>query len=337
MRQAAPRSRSARRALAALILWLSAPLAAPSALAGGNGTLSFVLENDLFYNADRHYTNGVRASWLSPRRESSSLAVRAARLFPLFPETGAVRTEYALGQNMYTPGDITLANPPADDRPYAGWTYASVGLIAETGSRLDQLAFSLGVVGPASLAAETQRIVHEMTGADDPRGWKTQLRNEPALVLTYQRSWRGYASETFHGLGIDVTPHAGGALGNVFTYVNAGLTVRFGERLPLDYGPPRIQPSLPGSGFFVPADGFSWYLFAGVEGRAVARNIFLDGNTFRDSRSVDKRVLVGDLQYGLAVMWGGVRLAYTHVMRTKEFEGQDEPSDFGAFSVSLSF
>ena len=316
---------------------VSALLAAPAAHAGEGGTFSFVLENDLFYNADRHYTNGVRASWLSPSRERSSLAVRAARLFPLFPDTGAVRTEYAVGQNMYTPSDITLANPPRDDRPYAGWTYASVGLIAETGRRLDQLSLKLGVVGPASLAAETQRIVHEITGADDPRGWRTQLRNEPAVVLTYQRSWRGYASDTVHGLGVDVTPHLGGALGNVFTYANAGLTVRFGERLPLDYGPPRIQPSLPGSGFFLPSGGFSWYVFAGVEGRVVARNIFLDGNSFRDSRSVDRKWLVGDLQYGLALTWNGVRLAYTHVMRTKEFDGQDTPSDFGAFSLSFAF
>ncbi|MCP1335556.1 lipid A deacylase LpxR family protein [Futiania mangrovi] len=326
----------ARCTLSALAV-LSVLLAAPGVRAGENGTLSFVLENDLFYDADRHYTNGVRATWLSPRRERSSLAVRAARLFPLFPLSGAVRTEYAVGQNMYTPTDITLANPPLDDRPYAGWTYASVGLVAETGRRLDQLSLSLGIVGPASLADETQRIVHEITGADTPRGWHTQLRNEPAVLLAYQRSWRGYVSDTFHGLGVDVTPHLGVALGNVFTYANGGLTVRFGERLPLDYGPPRIQPSLPGSGFFIPSGGFSWYLFAGVEGRAVARNIFLDGNTFRDSRSVDRKVLVGDLQYGLAVMWDGVRLAYTHVMRTKEFDGQDTPTDFGAFSVSVAF
>ncbi len=28
------------------------------------GTLSIVFENDLFYDSDRHYTNGVRISWL---------------------------------------------------------------------------------------------------------------------------------------------------------------------------------------------------------------------------------------------------------------------------------
>ncbi|MGD9536341.1 MAG: lipid A deacylase LpxR family protein [Alphaproteobacteria bacterium] len=313
------------------------PTLAVAADATESGIFSLVLENDVFYDTDQHYTNGIRASWLAGADATPEWALDAARWFPLFPDGGDVRIDYALGQSMYTPSDIELQNPPADDRPYAGWLYGSLGLIAETGERLDQLALTLGMVGPASLAGKTQKMVHEITGSDDPKGWDTQLKNEPGIVLTYQRSWRQFASGSFQGLGFDMTPHVGGALGNVFTYANAGLTLRFGEGLSLDYGPPRIQPSLPGSGFFVPADGFGWYLFAGAEGRAVARNIFLDGNSFRDSRSVDKEPLVGDVQFGIAVLWRSVRLAYTHVLRTQEFKGQTERDDFGAFSFSLRF
>jgi hypothetical protein len=217
---------------------------------------------------------------------------------------------------MYTPKDISLRNPPLDDQPYAGWLYGSAGLTAETGKRLDQLELTVGMVGPASLAEETQKRVHEIVSSDEPQGWDTQLRNEPGFILTYQRSWRSVVSKSILGVPFDMTPHAGGALGNVFTYANAGIMLRFGRRLPLDYGPPRIQPSLPGSGFLVPHDGFGWYLFAGIDGRAVARNIFLDGNTFRDSRS----------------------LGYTHVLSTREFESQGIAShDFGAFSLSMEF
>ena len=32
---------------------------------------SFVLENDLFANADDHYTNGLRVSWLSGKNQTS--------------------------------------------------------------------------------------------------------------------------------------------------------------------------------------------------------------------------------------------------------------------------
>lgn len=329
-----------RRWLAALVLTVAGSIGSLPALASDEtetGTLSLVFENDLFYDTDRNYTNGVRASWLSGPGRTPAWALRAARWFPLFPDGGTVRTSYAVGQNMYTPEDIALRGPPLDDRPYAGWLYGSMGLIAETGRRLDQLELTLGVVGPASLAEQTQTFVHEVTDSQEPRGWDTQLENEPGVVLTYQRSWRGFVSESVSGFGFDATPHAGGALGNVFTYANAGVMLRFGQRLPLDYGPPRIQPSLPGSGFFAPQEGFGWYLFAGVEGRAVARNIFLDGNTFRDSRSVDKEPLVGDLQFGIALTWRNVRLSYTHVLRTREFETQDEADEFGAFTLSVRF
>jgi hypothetical protein len=312
----------------------------PSAFAAEDsetGVLSLVFENDLFSDTDRNYTNGVRVSWLSGPDRTPEWALGAARWFPLFPSGGVVRTSYAIGQNMYTPRDITLEIPPLDDRPYAGWLYGSIGLIAETGRLLDQLELTLGVVGPASFADKTQKIIHKIADKNEPRGWDTQLENEPGVVVTYQRSWRGFVSESVSGFDFNVTPHAGGAFGNVFTYANAGLMLRFGERLPLDYGPPRIQPSLPGSGFFIPQDGFGWYLFAGVEGRAVARNIFLDGNTFRDSRSVDKEPLVGDLQFGVAITLQNVRLSYTHVLRTREFKSQAEDGDFGAFSVSARF
>lgn len=324
--------------LALALMFLTMPLGPLAAEEPAKGTLSVVLENDFIYNRDNNYTNGVRVAWLSTPERTPDWSLRAARLFPLFSKEGAVRIGYAIGQDMYTPKDISLRNPPLDDQPYAGWLYGSAGLIAETGRRLDQLELTIGVVGPASLAEETQKRVHEIVNSDEPQGWDTQLKNEPGFILTYQRSWRSVISKSILGVPFDVTPHAGGALGNIFTYANAGIMLRCGKRLPLDYAPPRIQPSLPGSGFFVPQDAFGWYLFAGIDGRAVARNIFLDGNTFRDSRSVDKEPLVGDLQFGIAVTWKTVRLGYTHVLRTREFKSQgNPPHDFGAFSLSMEF
>lgn len=304
---------------------------------GEPGTLSIVLENDLFYNTDRHYTNGVRLSWVSAPEKVPGWVLGAARKFPLFAEGRRIRASYVLGQNMYTPSDITLPEPPEDDRPYAGWLYGSVGLIATSGRRLDQLELTVGMVGPASLAEETQKFVHDIVGADEPQGWATQLRNEPGVILTYQRSDRGFRSTNVGGLEIDLTPSIGGAVGNIFTYVNSGAMLRIGNHLPLDYGPPRIQPGLPGSGFFMGQKRLSWYLFVGVEGRIVARNIFLDGNTFRGSRSVDKKLFTGDLEFGAAVAWGRARLSYTHVLRTHEFKTQTQNDGFGAVSLSLSF
>jgi hypothetical protein len=335
------RSAARSRRAAVLIASLAALGAAFPALgeeASGTGILTLVVENDNFYRrTDGSYTSGVALVWAPAKDPAPGWALGFARRLPWFPEDGRVLHGYVLGQNIYTPRDITLADPPLDDRPYAGWLYGSIGLGIEKGRQLDQLALTLGIVGPASLAEQAQKFGHDLTHSPKPRGWDTQLGNELGVVLTYQRSWRAVAAATLAGLDFDLTPHFGGALGNVYTYLNGGMTLRVGRRLALGYGPPRVQPGIAGSGFFAPRDGFTWYLFAGVEARAVARNIFLDGNTFRDSRSVDKEPLVGDFQWGVALARRDLRLTYTHVRRAREFETQRKGDEFASVSLSMSF
>lgn len=323
-----------KRALA-ILLFLSAPAAAGTA---DHGTLSCVLENDLFYNVDRHYTNGVRLTWVPTRdAETPRWAVTLARIVPWFPDRGDIRHGYAFGQSMFTPRDIALAEPSPRDRPYAGWLYGAIGLGVETGRQLDLFSITVGMVGPSSLAEQSQKFIHELIATTEPMGWHMQLHDEPGIAAAYQRSWREWVATTWSGAHLDFTPHVGATLGNVFTYANAGLTMRYGRRLPHDYGPPRIQPGQPGSADFAPTADFGWYLFAGLEGRAIARNVFLDGNSFRDSHRVDRIPLVGDLQWGVVLSWRELRLGYTHVYRTREYRGQENRDNFGAFSVSLKY
>jgi hypothetical protein len=76
----------------------------------------------------------------------------------------------------------------------------------------------------------------------------------------------------------------------------------------------------------------------GAQGRAVAHNIFLDGNTFRQSPSVRKRVFVGDLETGFSVFWSSaVRLDFAAVRRTKEFFGQQADDLIGAGALTVSW
>ncbi|MBD3266172.1 DUF2219 family protein [bacterium] len=301
------------------------------------GTFNFVLENDLFADLDRHYTNGIRFSWLSSENQVPAFILNGANYIPIFPQETDIRVEYALGQSMFTPRDITIHNPPPEDRPYAGYLYGSVGLISDNGKRLDKLQLSLGLVGPESFAEQAQEFVHDIQDADDPHGWDTQLPNEPTFQFNYRRSWWAAASTEFWGLKTDLTPHIGAALGSVYVYADTGFVIRLGQNLPRDYGPPRIMPSLPGSGFFIPQQGLGWYVFGGLSGRGVAHNIFLDGTVFNACRSVEKEPLVGEAQTGWALTYNNFRFAYTHVFRTQEFETQDEADFFGALSISYRF
>jgi hypothetical protein len=309
-----------------------------TSFAADRGFVSGQVENDLFGgNTDKHYTHGMRLSYLTPKCAHEWLwdAAKALQVFPVGNKCENVRMAFSLGQSIFTPNDISDPLLIADDRPYAGWLFLGAGLVAAHDGRLDKLELNIGIVGPASQSERTQKWWHNVIDVRQPRGWDNQLKNEPGFILSYESQSRVAHWHIMEGLAIDVTPHGGVSLGNVLTYGGAGATIRFGHNLFGDYGPPRIRPSLPGIGFFEYDTGFAWYVFAGIEGRVVGRNIFLDGNTFADSHSVKKRRAVGDAQLGFSVAYGRVRLSFTQIFRTEEFKGQVDPDAFGSINISI--
>lgn len=311
----------------------------------GGGVISVQMENDFFGGGtDRNFTHGTRVEYVTrPIKWISD----AADKLPWFDYERSrhggdarvnARASFSIGQNIYTPENTRVRRLLPDARPYAGWLYLGLGLAANQGSRrYDKIYLEVGVVGPDSFARQVQTRWHRLFGLKVPKGWSHQLDNEVGAVLYYEQARRFDTRDTFFGLEYDVIPHFGGSLGNVFTYAAGGLTLRIGAHLDKDFGPPRIRPSLPGGGFFRPAPGFNWYIFAGTEGRAVLRNIFLDGNTFTDSPSVDKKPLVGDVQAGVASQWGRFQLSYTQIYRSKEYDGQSSGDVFGSLSLSYRF
>ncbi|MDR3527933.1 MAG: lipid A deacylase LpxR family protein [Rhizomicrobium sp.] len=301
------------------------------------GTFGILFENDWFGKADHNYTNGVELTYTTAPQDTPDWLITTAHWLPFFSATGDVRTRYALGQTIFTPLDKTTANPSWSDRPYAGFLFGTFGLVGDSGTHLDQLQFTVGVIGPMSIAGETQNWVHGIIGDDKAKGWHYQLHNEPGLIVQYQRNIKLIPPTSLVGLVFDVEPNYGVAVGNVYDFASAGAMARLGFNLPTDYGPMRIDPSLPGSNFFEPNGGISAYIFAGADGRAMARNLFLDGNTFRSSRSVNKYNLVYDYDLGAAVTFRAMRLSYTYVIRSREFSSQTAMSKFGAVAVSFRF
>ena len=225
---------SARRDLrsnifARRVVLLAIIFAAPPAIASqtpATGVLTLVLENDFFYYSDRNYTSGLALSWVPTGEATPDLALRVAHGLPWFSEEAHVRHGYVVGQNIYTPRNLKLANPQFDDRPYAGWLYGTMGMDVETERQLDQFAMTLGVLGPAAHAEPTQKFMHNITGSPPPQGWDSQLGNELGMVFSYQHSWRELAVTNIGGLDLDLTPHIGGALGNVYMFRKMALHIR---------------------------------------------------------------------------------------------------------------
>ena len=315
---------------------------------GNFWTQSVYFENDLFAGTDSNYTNGVKLSLispdLSPHVEEGKLPRKVLEVIhqiPFIRESSPSFThkvEFSVGQNMYTPVDISKYELIPEDRPYAGWLYFSTSYhrknaVNDTSYFMDTVEVQFGMVGSASLAEDTQKFVHKVFDRPRPNGWNNQLDNEPGLVMAFERKW------LFHpglvGMGYDAITHLGGALGNVYTYLNGGLELRFGWNIPKNFGVSLIRPA--GSTRLSVDDDFSCYIFGAVNGQVVLYDIFLDGNTFTDSHSVAKENFYADLAGGLTISYKKIMLTWTQVLRTKEFENQKDSHSFGALALTFHF
>ncbi|MFP4209462.1 MAG: lipid A deacylase LpxR family protein [Wenzhouxiangella sp.] len=292
-------------------------------------------ENDLVAGQDRYYSSGFRFQRIAEARSAPDWLASVARRFPGFTEANALPYAFSINHNIFTPADIENPAFPPDDRPYAAWLNFSfaTGTLHPRGA--DRVRVGLGVVGPLALGEQVQKTVHRIVDAPTPQGWNSQLRNEPTLLVGYDRFRRLIDGRQDQALGFDLTGFGGLTLGNAFTNLAAGLFARVGFNLTNDYGPPRITPAVSGTGYFQPGRDQTWYFFVGTEGRAVGRDLFIEGNTFGGRDGVDARRLVSELFAGFQYSHDRFRLAYTHVWRSREFEGQDSSQDYGSISISL--
>jgi Uncharacterized protein conserved in bacteria len=333
-------------------------------------SLTIYSENDLYVtgtSTDRYYTTGQKATVVSEELEGfeewfrqrwaqvlAEMATRKAgrntqvRQMPQDPGPRMARSEQptqyrvalTLGHNIYTPEDIKNPEPIDDDRPYAAWLYVGVALQARstlegTWAKLSVWHVDLGMVGPAAIGKEVQDFVHDhISGSPRAQGWAHQLKNEPGLNFVYQHKIRWSPEASEKGRNFDAIGHAGFSLGNVATFANAGFTLRGGFHLPDDFGNDLIRPGSETSQVGGHAPAWGLHAFAGADVRAVGRDIFLDGNTFRESRSIAKEGVVANYSFGVTANFRGWVLTVAQVFRTPEFKAQRGPQVYGAVTLT---
>ncbi|MEX2489712.1 MAG: lipid A deacylase LpxR family protein, partial [Pseudomonadales bacterium] len=307
-----------------------------------NWTLNLYFENDLFSRTDLGYTNGVRASWVSPDLsdyindpnlpEWLKSVNKGLSFFNEVRDGQKRNLIFSIGHNLFTPEDFTREDLIEDDRPYAGWLFASIGYQTRNDLQLDTLEASFGVVGPAALGRQLQNVIHDVRGVERFEGWDNQLGNEFGFTFLWEHKKKiSHEYNQASRFGFDLIGHAGIALGNVHTYLNAGAEFRLGWAIPDDFGTSALRPggdnSTPDAVWDPRKTGpAKWGIhgFVSFDTRLVGRNIFLDGNTIRDSHSVDKKLLVTDGAIGVSFIYGGVKISYAQIFRSKEFKGQPD-------------
>ncbi|KIZ45860.1 MULTISPECIES: lipid A deacylase LpxR family protein [Rhodopseudomonas] len=313
----------------------------------------FNWENDTIGDTDRDYSDGFRLSFVFDNFSKDLMAGKAFNLvrpglITFGAPDGPIKQQFewiALAQSIYTPDHISQTTPriPGVDRPFGGWLYTGFNIAQETaGRQLDSFEFQVGAVGgSASLANAVQSSFHQLLGQSKPYINGYELHNEPGFLVAWDRRWK-FGREFGGGYGVDLIPSIGFTGGNVFTYGEAGAIARFGRSLSTTWGPTVMRPGISGANFIsrnpdAPFWGFD--VFAGAQARGVAHNVFLDGNTFEDSLSVDRKVFVYDLIAGAELFnQDGFGATATVIRRSREYTTQEKSSSlYGSLALSVRF
>jgi lipid A 3-O-deacylase len=286
---------------------------------------------------DRHYTNGSAISFAHQPDWVSGFA-DTATFGETFDRTAA---GYIFGQLIFTPEDTATSRLLRKDRPYAGYLFGGVYVQRANAHTFDQAQLDLGVVGPSSRAEQAQKTIHNLINIDKPNGWDNQLGDEPTAQLFLRRKWRMQLDPVVLAdaqLSQQLIPQVELAAGSVYRHVLAGATWRIGHNLPDDFGPGRLADVAAATG--TPSKGWGAYGFLRVAGRVVEHDLFLEGNSYKDSPGVNAKTLVGEIQAGVSAFYHyngwNIQANYSQTFASEQFDGQDGSDSFGALMLAVS-
>lgn len=142
------------------------------------------------------------------------------------------RAGITLGQILQTPTDLSRSNLIEEDVPYAGVLTIQATWYAFNNEQFHGFQTTLGMVGPMSLAEQTQKVLHKQLGNDDPKGWDNQLTNVLLLNFSYMTKKKLWQSGNLSGQSYDASASGSIVLGNMFTQALTSVELRYGHNMP---------------------------------------------------------------------------------------------------------
>ncbi len=306
----------------------------------GHSYASLIFENDVFFNEDGGYTNGVGIAWgrgLFKNFEKENTPWPLYHLvnkLPINTQRDRHRAiSYLFGQMMSTPEDITKPAPTEGDSPYVGLLAGRVTFHSFNAVRTDRLTLTLGLVGPSSGAEETQKFVHKITGSENPEGWDTQIRDEPVFRIERSRSDRYWDHAFDNGLQVDFIGTTSAGLGNLYSDVGYGVGFRVGQNL-RDSFP--TATGLPGREINPTAGNQNrhWEFYLNLWASYTFNDLMIEGNTYKDSYGAQLTHEQLKLSYGTSYNVGRWAFSYTGAISSEQYEEQADLGRFGSINVT---
>ena len=300
---------------------------------------NFYFEDDIYTQTDDGYSAGERLSLLYFIENEDYMLYDA-----LFLDVGNTYSYFtvSLTNQIFTPTDTQSLKELENDRPYAGWTYLDFTIHKSSANHLRSLSLKVGIIGPGSGAEEIQNIVHEWIGNNTAKGWDNQLNNELGINLKYAHKWL-VASDFQSAFEWSIIPFASAELGNVAINGSGGVNARFGYNIPKDFGVSSIdiggEPGIPIYDAYqtMKLKNWSFSFNLTASGSAVARDIFLDGNTFSDSHSVEKENFIYYYGFGFTARYKSFVFDFLEVHNSKRFKKETQGHGVGTMVFTWLF
>ncbi len=295
-------------------------------------TITF--DNDAFVGNDNGYSNGINFSWWDTASDGSAEQgwLSKAMSWSLPANAGKpiqVLSGHTIGQFMQTPDDITIVDPPLGDLPYTGLLYYSNTYIQTYPTYADKIKVTLGIVGKYSFAEESQKAIHSIIGSDEPLGWDTQTGDEIVFAFGRSRAWRGWIADNGRS---EIITGVGAEVGTIQSLASVGFMYRNGNDLERTYATALLVSDRTSNP--VAVEG-ARYFFIGMRAAYLANSIFYDGNTYKDSRSVDdyKNELIS-FTVGYAYSWKnfGVTFAIGDLNVLEDEGVLEEATEYGTLT-----
>ena len=272
---------------------------------------SFIIteENEFFnifrHGIDRFYTQGLKLEFTYQVSERKFLEKL------LIPVPGKSTDIYSASvvQKIYTPGQ-TDEYFYTGDHPYGSSLVLNLGLESYDSAKQLRLNSQLqtGIIGPASLGTQTQRLIHQILGSNAAVGWETQLRND--IYLNYYVKVEKAISQPGRKFRVEWKSEFN--LGTALVSSVPGLNFEYGT-------------------WYNRSKKNAWQIFFRPEVRIVAFNAMLQGgilnNTAADEEYTqflldDIKLLVYSHSAGIRYRHNRFEIMYRQVNLTREFSHQ---------------
>ncbi len=178
---------------------------------------TIITENDsyLSVNNDGYYTNGIKLAY--QWRSTTSNKKHNERI-----------NSISAGQNIYTSRFSGEVRADRLDRPIAGSLYGSYHQsLYNDKERLLKWGVTAGVIGPASLGEDMQKLAHRIMQIYKPTYWERQLPN--SFGVNAELAWSPQLGQGEKSSKWDFKPLLSATAGSIFTNAGVGGALLFGK------------------------------------------------------------------------------------------------------------